>query len=165
MLLCEVREYLILIIIIVIQNGIVCLRIHILYSLENKLRSGWSFHSESTWANSEKCCILEVNSEQVDGAAGGHIEEKWAASVSLNAYSSTPPVYVMTNSHTLITEWKEWLAIETEMLFWSCICNFQLLLVMTCHIPIKHLFSSWISRTALCRWILSYGNSTLLQSS
>lgn len=151
MLLCAVGEYFILITITVIQNGIVCLGIHILHSLENKLWSGWSLSLESTWANGEKCCVLEVNLKQVDGAAGGHIEEKWAASVSLIAYSSTPPVYVTTNSQALITKWKEWLPIEREMIFWSCIWNFQLLLVMICHITIKRLFWSRINMAALLR--------------
>lgn len=82
MLLYAVGEYFILITIIIIQNGLVCLGIYIMYSLGNKLWSGWSLPLESTWANGEKCCILEINTKQVDGAAGSHIEEKWAASVS-----------------------------------------------------------------------------------
>lgn len=53
----------------------VCLGIHILHSLE-KFWSGWTLPLESTRANDEKCSILEVNSKQVDGAAGGHVEEK-----------------------------------------------------------------------------------------
>lgn len=81
MLLCAVGEYFILITIIIIQNGVVCLGIHIMYSLGNKLQTEWSLSLESTWANGEKCCILEINTKQVDGAAGSHIEEKWAASV------------------------------------------------------------------------------------
>lgn len=77
--------------------------------------------------------------------------EMGSFSVSLIAYSSTPPVNVMTNSQTLITRWKEWFPIEAELLFWGCLWNLQLLLIMICHIPTKHVFWSRMSVTVLSR--------------